>query len=466
MRSLQEAKTEPHEPRVRVMDVDPSDAVEKTIEKSPSVKSVQPPPESRPARLVASIPAEAAEADKALEAKDYKRAGTLYDKLYLRKRLPADRIDQWGYCRLRAIMERINAGPKSTSEWNAIKDEVELIRGKAGPNLKWPLKYVDDVITERSNPKPTKRGSKPKLRGQSPEEPARSAARTKPTVATKPSASTVAQTGNAAIGKAAGKIGPWQVWSTGNFRILHSNEELARKIATVAERTRKAQAKKWIDDKAAESVWSPVCDIFVYPDLRSYTEATGQTDVSPGFSTVGQQDGRIVDRRINIHADNARLLTAVLPHEVTHIVIADVFPDRPIPLWADEGIALLSEPDAEQRLRSATPEAELKRGRLFRLHDLMTMDYPAGEHWDLYFAQSTTLTRYLVEKTSPREFVQYLKISSVSGYEKPLKSTFGIADFAELERRRGRVLSSRASGELDSREDREAVTPGSLRAAA
>lgn len=438
------------EPRVQVMDAEPADAVAKTIDRSPNVNSVQPPPESRPKP---SLPPEVTEADRALEAQDYKRAGMLYDRMYTGKRLPANRVDQWGYCRLRAIVERINAKPQSTSEWNAIRDEVELVRSKAGPSLKWPLKYVDDVIAERSSPQSSaKRPAKRKLRGQSPEPP-RSASRSKPaapaasaepdrspsasaTAGEKPSDSAAGAASDIA-GRDSGRLGPWRVRTTKNFRILHSNPELARKIAIVAEQTRTAQSKRWVDEKTADSTWSPICDIFVYPDLESYTEATGQTESSPGFSTVGQQDGRIVDRRINLHADNAKLLSAVLPHEVTHIVIADAFPDRPIPLWADEGIALLSEPEAEQRTRSAVPEADLRAGRRYRLHDLMNMEYPSGEHWYLFFAQSATLTRYLVERSSPRDFVRYLKTSAVTGYEKPLKPTFGIADFAELERRVG-----------------------------
>ena len=80
---------------------------------------------------------------------------------------------------------------------------------------------------------------------------------------------------------------------------------------------------------------------------------TGQPEDSPGFSTMGMNGGRIIARRVNLRADHPTLLPAVLPHEITHVILADLFPTQQIPRWADEGMAVLSEPADEQQRRAA-----------------------------------------------------------------------------------------------------------------
>ena len=144
----------------------------------------------------------------------------------------------------------------------------------------------------------------------------------------------------------------WQVHETANFRIFHCDPALAQQAAAVAESVRTAQAKRW-SSPAARPTWSPRCDLYLYPNPRSYAEATGQPEISPGISTMANNGIRVLSRRMNLRADNPLLLTATLPHEVTHIVLADVFVVQQIPRWADEGIAVLAEPATEQHHREA-----------------------------------------------------------------------------------------------------------------
>src|SRR5206468_7649581 len=137
-----------------------------------------------------------------------------------------------------------------------------------------------------------------------------------------------------------------------NFRILHADEALAQRAARVAEATREEQSRRWTGARP-QSPWSPRCDIYLYPSSALYHQMTGQPEDSPGFSTMGLNGGRVVARRVNLRADHPNLLVAVLPHEVTHVILADLFPSQQIPKWADEGMAVLSEPAAEQDRRLA-----------------------------------------------------------------------------------------------------------------
>jgi hypothetical protein len=128
-------------------------------------------------------------------------------------------------------------------------------------------------------------------------------------------------------------------------------------------------------------------------------------------------------------------VTAVLPHEVTHVVLADLFTAQQIPRWADEGLAVLAEPRVEQETRAAELDEPLQSGRVFELRKLMAMDYPEAKDWSLYYAQSVSLTRFLVELAEPEQFVQFVVKSQREGIENALRSSYRIAGFAELEDR-------------------------------
>ena len=144
---------------------------------------------------------------------------------------------------------------------------------------------------------------------------------------------------------------------------------------------------------------------------------------------------RVVARRMNLRADHPQLLTAILPHEVTHVVLADLFTAQQIPRWADEGIAVLAEPNAEQQIRAAELQEPLEAGRVFDLSKLMAMDYPDAKDWSLYYAQSVSLTRFLVEQGPPEQFVQFVQNSQRDGIEAALRDTYRIGGFAELQER-------------------------------
>ena len=45
----------------------------------------------------------------------------------------------------------------------------------------------------------------------------------------------------------------------------------------------------------------------------------------------------------------------------------------------------------------------------------MAMDYPDAKDWSLYYAQSVSLTRFLVEQGPPEQFVQFVRNSHRDG---------------------------------------------------
>jgi hypothetical protein len=226
----------------------------------------------------------------------------------------------------------------------------------------------------------------------------------------------------------------WQVHESPNFRIYHCDRALAERAAAVAESVRTAQARRW-GSTATRAPWSPRCDLYLYPSARSYAEATSQPEMSPGLSTMSNNGVRVLTRRMSLRADNPLLLTATLPHEVTHIVLADLFVAQTIPRWADEGLAVLAEPATERRNRQADLKGPLDAGRVFEAGQLMAMDYPDPKDWRLFYAQSVSLTQFLVEQGPPERFIQFVRDAQRMGTEAALRDVYHIDGLAALQER-------------------------------
>jgi hypothetical protein len=399
------------------------------------------------------IPTDLKAADAAFIAKDFDTAGQIYATLDREKRLPASRRDHWAYCRWVDVVRRINAGPDTAQEWASIDAEIEKIRALSPKN--WFGEYLRDRAAERTTGRKANRSNKVVLRGSSPDEPIPNTPPS-PAPAPKPSARPddpnapgalrpAAPVGSEAavppssssaheVGRTPGQPGNWQVRETPSFRIMHADTELAEKVAQIAENARETQITRWVGATPREP-WSPKCDIYLYPTARVFSQMTGQPEPSPGFSTMGMNAGRIIARRINLRVDHPNLLTAILPHEITHVVLADLFPVQQIPRWADEGMAVLAEPSSEQRLRAADLDEPLASGKLFKVEDLMTMDYPDGRYWGLYYAQSVSLTRFLVEQGTPAQFIQFVQGAQRRPAAAELRRIYQIDGFSDLQKR-------------------------------
>jgi hypothetical protein len=372
-----------------------------------------------------------AAADAAFRANNFAEAGRLYTQLAQLGQLPPHRRNPWAYCRMAAVVHQINRGPKSAADWTTIQREIDAIRQLSPKN--WYAEYLRNLAIERtSQGRGAARGSAPEiLRGASPDEPAPAPLPRDltPTADPRPTPPAAAR-----LGQAGAPIGNWKVWDTPNFRILHTDDALAEQVARVAENARELQRKRWMETPEPEA-WSPRCDIYIYPDATLFSQATGQEPSSPGFSTMGMNAGRIIARRINLRADHENLLPTILPHEITHVVLADLFSDQQIPRWADEGMAVLAEPASEQALRAADLDQPLSSGQLFKLADLMVMDYPDGRFWALYYAQSVSLTRFLVDQGSPAQFIAFVKGSQKAGIDAELQRIYKISGVDDLQAR-------------------------------
>jgi len=381
------------------------------------------------------------------------------------------------------VVRRLNARPQTAQEWESIESEVQSIQ-KLTPNS-WYGEYLRNKVAEtrRLNPRPAAQSDNQLVRGASSDEadtrktprlfgrlrrgapsesnsepagaPEQPLDRPVPMESGQESSSPALADRTDARSDAPKRAGPtqraldtnvrragdegaatgaWDVHETTNFRIFHHDAHLAEAAAEAAESVRATQAKKW-SSPAGQRTWSPRCEIYLYPTGEKLAQATGQPDTSPGFSAMEVNGSRIVARKIHLRADHAQMQLAILPHEVTHVVVADLFVAQPLPRWADEGIAVLAEPTTEQQLKAAELREPLESGRFFPLDKLMAMDYPDKKDWGIYYAQSVSLTRFLAEQGPPGSLVRFVRAFQQKGAEAALRDVYQIGGLVALQQR-------------------------------
>jgi len=105
-----------------------------------------------------------------------------------------------------------------------------------------------------------------------------------------------------------------------------------------------------------------------------------------------------------------RILDSVLPHEMTHTVLASHFAasGKPVPRWADEGACTTVEHNSERSKHDTMLVRFLSEGRGIPFKNLFAMrDYPS-DMMPLY-AQGYSLCAFLIAQGGPRQFIRFLE---------------------------------------------------------
>jgi hypothetical protein len=151
-----------------------------------------------------------------------------------------------------------------------------------------------------------------------------------------------------------------------------------------------------------------------------------------GSSSIGIESGRITKRRIDLLAERQDL--PALAHEMTHVVFADLFGGRRPPPWADEGTAVFSDDLAKRRLHERDLQQALFQRATWPVASLLVREtHPPAAAFPTFYAQSASLTAFLVHRGSPSQFVRFVKTAMEQGYDRALNEHYSIAGVAELE---------------------------------
>jgi hypothetical protein len=223
---------------------------------------------------------------------------------------------------------------------------------------------------------------------------------------------------------------------TTNFRITWCIDAKAlSELAAVCEQRRSKIAATWVP-QTAESKWTPRCEIVVHPDVNAYTRCLGRgSEQTSGCSTLTLDQGRVVLRRIDLRADAADWRTDSLPHELTHIVLADEFSTNRIPPWADEGIAMLAESPEKLGRRCDALDSVSAVGRIRAIREIVKLNRRSPQiDPSAFYGQSVGLVAFLLEKGTPQQLLQFIARGQADGYERAMRDVYGVESWSELER--------------------------------
>ncbi|QEG39820.1 hypothetical protein [Roseimaritima ulvae] len=206
---------------------------------------------------------------------------------------------------------------------------------------------------------------------------------------------------------------------TQNFIISAPNPQLAQAVGKAAEKYRSELADYWLGYEL--SPWQSPCPIRVVSGPQLAAQGVTHYDIQP-----------VRNFRMEVVGTPERILDSVLPHEVTHTILATHF-GRPLPRWADEGVCTIVEHEAEKSKHEAHLRNFLRTERGIAMNKLFLLrEYPDDIH--PMYAQGYSVCRFLIEQQGPRTFIQFLeKYIERPSWTDTVREHYGYDSLAELQ---------------------------------
>jgi hypothetical protein len=180
---------------------------------------------------------------------------------------------------------------------------------------------------------------------------------------------------------------------TQNFIVMAPTPELARTVGEAAEVFRRDLAIYWLGGELPP--WPNPCPVRVI---------AGQNLAAQGVTTYNRAPVR--DFQMEVVGSPQRILDSVLPHEVTHTILATYF-GRPLPRWADEGICTTVEHESERQKHEAKLREFLQSRRGIAMNKLFLLTEYPSDVLPMY-AQGYSVCQFLIAQNGPRSFVTFL----------------------------------------------------------
>jgi hypothetical protein len=224
----------------------------------------------------------------------------------------------------------------------------------------------------------------------------------------------------------------YKIAETAHFRIMHDQKQnvLVDKVGTLAEIARTSAHRKWFGEVTEDM--GGKCLIYLHANRDQYLDQTKMKNTLGHMRTLSVSG--LLSRTIHLPCKDVNDITDVLPHEVSHSVMALRFQGR-APRWADEGMAMLAESPASVQDYLGRLKRFKKKDSLFALEVLMQTEEPDHFSTVEYYAQSTSLVQFLTAEKGPQAFTAFLRTYISKGAEPSLKQHYGIGGFADLEKR-------------------------------
>jgi hypothetical protein len=207
-------------------------------------------------------------------------------------------------------------------------------------------------------------------------------------------------------------------YRTTNFLVEAPTPQIAEQVGQWAEFYRKEKAIQWLNREMPP--WPEPCPLRV---TVTQSGAGGATS----FNFMGGN----VWQTMHIEGPLDRLLASVLPHEITHTVFAHYF-RRPVPRWADEGGAVLSEDDLERGRHDLMVRQIINSGRAIPLNRLFTLSQYPRDVGSLY-AEGYSVADFLVASSDRRAFLEFVARGMQYGWDSAAQASYRFSNVEQLE---------------------------------
>ncbi|MCC6508776.1 MAG: hypothetical protein IT423_06695, partial [Pirellulaceae bacterium] len=222
----------------------------------------------------------------------------------------------------------------------------------------------------------------------------------------------------------AAPMAPRNLGQSENFIVLCSDPKLTEAVSQAAERLRRELAVHWLGHELPN--WSRRCPIQVISGSR--LGAGGET-------RFVLHNGNVGDWEMRVQGTPERILDSVLPHEITHTILASHFAplNVHVPRWADEGACTTVEHDSEQGIHKKMLISFMKTGRAMSFNRMFSLkDYPK-DIMPLY-AQGHSVVEFLIAQGGPQNFVKFLEQGMQSGrWESAVRDHYGYETLGKLQ---------------------------------
>lgn len=214
-------------------------------------------------------------------------------------------------------------------------------------------------------------------------------------------------------------VGLWgATYKSANFVVEAPTQQMAQQVAQYAEHYRSVKSKEWLG--AELPTWQQPC-----PIRTTITNHNGGGATSFGFG------GGVPSMSMHVEGRYDKVISAVLPHEITHTILASHF-QRPVPRWADEGASVTSEDTEEQARQDKLCRQILNQGRAIQLKALFQLrEYPQDVM--ALYAQGYSVTTFLVGLDSRSRYLGFIRDGMQGNWDAASKRWYGFSDVAALE---------------------------------
>ena len=210
-------------------------------------------------------------------------------------------------------------------------------------------------------------------------------------------------------------------YRTQNFIIQTADPRLAEAFGKAAEKYRHDLAIAWTGKPMPD--WAQPCPVTAH--VAPHLGAGGATSFL--FDR-----GEVYGWTMTIQGSAERILDSVLPHEVTHMILATHF-RSPVPRWADEGAASTVEHPSEQAKHREKLIEFLQTRRGLPLNRMFAITEYPKDVMPLY-AQGYSVADYLIQQGGRQRFVVYLGDGMRDGqWATATARHYGIQDLGTLQ---------------------------------